>query len=56
VFTNTFSNVEMTYVSNIDLDEFYNLCIQNVLILGHLVAQLTKFDQVKSWIKKKMTL
>jgi hypothetical protein len=29
--TDTLSNAEMTYVSNIDLDELYNLGIQNFL-------------------------
>jgi hypothetical protein len=27
VFTNNFSNGNMTYVNNVDLDEFYHLCI-----------------------------
>jgi hypothetical protein len=53
VFTNTFSKAEVTYVSNVDIDELYNLSIQNVFIWGHLVAQLTKFDQIKPWILKK---
>jgi hypothetical protein len=46
----------MLYVKIVYLDEFNKIGIQKFFIWGHLDSRLTKFDQVKVWILKKMTL
>jgi len=45
VSTNTFSNAKINYVTNVDLDELYNLSIQKFFIWGYLVSYLTNFVQ-----------
>ncbi len=43
-FLNTFSNVKMTYIEIVDLDEFIKLGIQNFSIRDHLGIQKMKID------------
>jgi len=43
-----YPNGKMDNMSNVDLDDLYQLCIQFFFISSHQMGHLTKFDQSQS--------
>jgi hypothetical protein len=43
-----YPNGKMDNISNVDLDDLYQLCIQIFFISSHQMGHLTKFDQSQS--------
>jgi len=43
-----YPNRQMDNISNVDLDDLYQLCIQFFFISSHQMGHLNKFDQSQS--------